>query len=379
MAVSRRSFLGALGLGGAAAALPFVTARGLEAMSAGGVHPARRSPLAIGEIRLDSNENPYGPAAEALAAVEAMFDESCRYPDASNDRLVAGIAGHLRVADDHILLGSGSSEVLRMAVDAFTTAERGLVTAAPTFELPTSRARVLGVPVVETALTPGLRLDLDAMAAAAPSAGLVFLCNPNNPTGTMHGAGDVRAVIHRILQSSADSVILVDEAYFEYVDRPDHETLIPVALASPRVVVARTFSKIYGLAGLRVGYAVGQPATLRRMARHMLANNVNVLAAAAAWTSLEVKEHAALERARNREARAATVRFFSERGYDVSPSETNFIMVDIRRDMRRFRDACRERGVLVGRPFPPYDTRVRISIGTGDEMEQARAVFAELL
>lgn len=380
MSLTRRSFLGALGVGSAATALPFVTARGMEARSSGflDAFPAT-SPLGIGEIRLDSNENPHGPAAEALEAIKGMFSEACRYPDVSNEKLISAIAHHLKVKDENILLGQGSSEILRVAVDAFTSPTGGLVTASPTFELPTDRARVLGVPVVATALAPGLLLDLDRMIEASSSAGLVFLCHPNNPTGTLHGAAAIKSALDRMLAASTDSIILVDEAYFEYVDRTDHETMIPLALANPRIVVARTFSKIYGMAGLRVGYAIGQPATLAKMARNVLVNNINVLAAAAAWTSLSVPGHAARQATRNREAKGYTVGFFESLGYPAVPSETNFIMVDIKRPMLGFREACRARGVMVGRPFPPYDTHVRISIGTGDEMRQATDVFRQIL
>jgi histidinol-phosphate aminotransferase len=381
MTLTRRSFLGALGAGSAATVLPFITARGMEPVSAGyrEFMSSRPNPLGLPEIRLDSNENPYGPAPQALEAIQGMFSEACRYPDVSNERLISAIAHHLEVQDENILLGQGSSEILRVAVDTFTGPTRGLVTASPTFELPTNRARVLGVPVVETALAPGLLLDLDRMTDASASAGLVFLCNPNNPTATMHGPAAVKAALDRMLAASLDSVILVDEAYFEYVTRADHETMIPLALANPRIVVARTFSKVYGMAGLRVGYAVGQPATLARMARNVLVNNINVLAAAAAWTSLSVPGHAARQQARNTEVKGTTVRFFESRGYQVVPSEANFIMVDIRRPMQDFRQACRDRGVMVGRPFPPFDTHVRISIGTGEEMRQATEVFGQIL
>lgn len=376
MSFSRRSFLTTLGAGGAALTVPWVSARGMEA--ALGTPPARRLPFAIPEIRLDSNENPYGPAPAALEAIQAMFSEACRYPDAHNQHLMEAIATHLQVSADHLLLGAGSSEILRVAVDGFTSATRGLVTAAPTFELPSDRAQVLGVPVTAVPVDAGLRLDLARMAAAAPGSGLVFLCNPNNPTATVHGAGPIRETINTILGNS-DAVILVDEAYHEYVEDPDYRSFIPLALEEPRVIVSRTFSKVYGMAGLRVGYAVGQPGTLARMQRNILSMNVNVLAAAAAWTSLATTGHVAAERAKNREVKAFARRFFEERGYPVTPSATNFFMVDIRRPITGFRAACRERGIMVGRPFPPFTNHMRLSIGTMDEMRQATAVFAELL
>lgn len=376
MSFSRRSFLTTLGAGGAALTVPWVSARGMEAALA--TPRGRRLPFSIPGIRLDSNENPYGPAPAALEAIQEMFGEACRYPDAHNQHLMDVIAAHLKVPADHLLLGAGSSEILRVAVDGFTSPTKGLVTAAPTFELPSDRAKVLGVPVTAVPVDAGLRLDLAGMAAAAPGSGLVFLCNPNNPTATVHGASAIRETIDTMLRNS-DAVILVDEAYHEYVEDPDYRSFVPLALEEPRVIVSRTFSKVYGMAGLRVGYAVGQPATLARMRRNILGMNVNVLAAAAAWTSLATPGHVAAERAKNREAKTFAQRFFAERGYQVTPSATNFFMVDIRRPIVGFRAACQERGVMVGRPFPPFTNHMRLSIGTMDEMRQATAVFAELL
>lgn len=377
MPFSRRSFLTTLGAGGAALAVPFVSARGMEAALA--TPRGLRLPFSIPEVRLDSNENPYGPAPAALEAIQGMFSEACRYPDAHNEHLMEAIAAHLQVPADHLLLGAGSSEILRVAVDGFTSASRGLVSAAPTFELPADRAQVLGVPVTAVPVDAGLQLDLERMAAAAKGAGLVFLCNPNNPTATVHGAAAMREAIDTMLRASPDAVILVDEAYHEYVEDPDYRSFIPLTLEEPRVIVSRTFSKVYGMAGLRVGYAVGRPATLARMRRNILSMNVNVLAAAAAWTSLTTPGHVAAERAKNREAKAFARRFFEERGYTVTPSATNFFMVDIRRPLVPFRAACQARGIMVGRPFPPFSTYMRLSIGTMNEMRQATAVFAELL
>jgi histidinol-phosphate aminotransferase len=379
MTVSRRSFLRTVGAGSAALAfptsIPFVTARGREAAAA---EPGLRR-AASGEIRLDSNENPYGPAREALEAMHEMFGESCRYPDWTSDQLKAAIATHLRVPEDHILLGSGSGEILRLSVDAFTSRSRGLVTAAPTFELPADRAKVLDVPVTAIPVDHGLRLDLERMAAAAGPAGLVFLCNPNNPTGTVHGDGAMRQTIERILRASPEVLVLVDEAYHEYVTDPSYRTLVPLALTEPRVIVSRTFSKVYGMAGLRAGYAVARPEALARMAAHALPNNVNVLVSAAASASLGVPGHAAREKAKNTEARAFTRTFFESAGFAVAPSETNFLMIDIKRDIKDFRERCRARGVMVGRPFPPLTTHLRVSIGMMEEMQRATAIFRELL
>jgi histidinol-phosphate aminotransferase len=153
--------------------------------------------------------------------------------------------------------------------------------------------------------------------------------------------------------------------------RSSYASLVPLALAEPRVVVSRTFSKAFGMAGLRLGYAVGQPKTLERMRPHLVSNNVNQLVGKAATAALAIPGYAEKERKRNAEARSYATAFFANAGYTVTPSAANFLMVDVRRDARAFRETCRARGIEVGRPFPPLNTHSRISIGTMDEMRQA--------
>ena len=280
---------------------------------------------------------------------------------------------------DHVLLGCGSSEVLRVAVDAFTSPAKALVTAAPTFEDAADRAKVLGVPVRAVPVMGDLRLDLPTMAAQAGGAGLVFVCNPNNPTGTVYPAAAIADFVRRVKRDAPDATVLVDEAYHEYVDDPAYATALPLALEMPGVVVARTFSKAHGLAGLRVGYAIARPATIEAMSRHLLGIGINALGATAALAALGDRELPSRERRLNAEAREYTTRFFEGRGYRVTPSQANFLMVDVRRDPKAFQDACREQKVLVGRPFPPLKTHARVSIGTMDEMRAATEVFARVL
>ena len=381
MSVSRRSFLRSFGVGSAAVALPFVRARGMEAAVEETIPEWLRSgPAQAGQlIRIDSNENPNGPAAEALRAMTAEFGESNRYPDSHVRRVTSAIAEHYQVPADHVMLGSGSGETLKVAVEAFVSKDRQLVTAAPTFELPTQRASSLGLPVTAVPVDQGLRLDLDGMADASRNAGLVFLCNPNNPTGTVHGATAIRGVIDRILKASPEAIVLVDEAYHEYVDDPSYATMMPLALEEPRVIVSRTFSKVHGMAGLRLGFAVGKPETLTKLRPHLVQSNPNVLVAAAAVASLSVPGHVAREVAKNAEGRRYTQAFFEKAGYTVVPSAANFLMVDIRRELRGFREACRQQGVAIGRPFPPLTNYARVSIGTMDEMRTATSVFARVL
>lgn len=381
MPLSRRSFVRTLGLSGAGVvSASLVGARGREAFAAevgpsGALDAAPPGTV----IRLSSNENPRGPGTAALQALRDGLRQSSLYPYDTADTLRAAVAAAHGVSVEHVLLGCGSTEILRVAVDAFASPARALVTAAPTFEVPERRATVLGAPIRSVPVDGALRLDLAAMGAQARGAGLVFLCNPNNPTGTLHPAAAIEAFVRRLRTEAPDAVVLVDEAYHEYVQDPAYATALPLALELPNVVVSRTFSKVYGLAGLRVGYAVGRPETIAAMTRHALNADINVLGATAALAAMGDRTLVARERRLNHEAREFTRRFFTGLGYGVTPSETNFLLVDIRRDPKDFQTACRERDVLVGRPFPPLATHARVSIGTMDEMRAATAVFRQVL
>jgi histidinol-phosphate aminotransferase len=217
------------------------------------------------------------------------------------------------------------------------------------------------------------------MGNKAGGAGLVFFCNPNNPTATVFGDADVRAFVARVRRASPATYILVDEAYHEYVEDPSYRTAVPLALADPNVVVSRTFSKVFGMAGLRVGYAIVHRDTARRLRPWRLGSGISVLALGAATAMVSDREHVALEQRRNRETKAFTRAFFEKAGYEVGPSEANFLMINLRRDMRPVRDACRTEGIAVGRPFPPLTSWLRVSIGTMDEMQKATEVFRKVL
>ena len=377
MPVSRRSFFKVAGAGGVGAlALPLISARGAEAaFGTFGRHKA----IAPGAIRLDSNENPNGPGTVALDAIRAAFGGANRYTDGASVPLIDAIAKARGVARENVILGCGSTEILHLATRAFTSPTKPLVTASPTFEEPATVADAIGTPVRRVPVTNTLKLDLAAMAAASRDAGLVYLCNPNNPTATVHGAAAVKDFVRDVLRASPSTTILIDEAYHEFVEDPSYATALPIAMENPRVFVARTFSKIYGLAGMRTGYAMGRKETVDAMARFKLPANINMLAIHGVLATLNDKVHIERERQLNRDARAYTHQWFEKAGYKVIPSEANFFMVDIRRDSKQFQAVCEKRGVLVGRPFPPLTNYARISIGTIDEMRRATEVFKQVL
>ena len=307
--------------------------------------------------------------------MQDSFDVANRYAFRLPSDLTDALAASLGVQPSQVTLGCGSSEILDVAATAFLGPDRALVTAKPTFELLSGRAQMWGAQVVDVPVDADLRLDLGQMAQRAGGAGLIYICNPNNPTGTVQGAADIEAFVTAALRTEPKATILIDEAYREYVEHASYKTAIPLALANPRVVVSRTFSKIYGMAGLRVGFAVGQPATLDVMNRFLDAGRLSCLSARAALTALADQARVAEMRAGNHAARAMTVQSFRDAGYRVADSEANFVMADVRRDIRVFQRACRNRGVDIARPFPPLLNWARITIGTMAEMQQAVEAF----
>ena len=371
MAWSRRHFVRST----AAAASGLVLARGREA----GAFTLAADTRAAQVIRLDSNENAAGPCAAAMAAIRGATAISHVYPFRFQGSLQAAIARRQGVSADNVTVGCGSSEMLLNAVLAFTDAKRGLLAPVPTFEEPARRARQLQRRVHEVPVRADLQVDLDAMARLVPDAGLVFLCNPNNPTSVALPADRVKAFVTDALTRNPELVVLVDEAYIEYADGGGVASALPLALQSPRVLVTRTFSKMYGMAGLRVGYAMGQPALLDRLNAWSLPMSVNTIGLHAALAALEDSGLEARERSRNADVRAYTVKRLEAQGARVAPSHANFVMADIGRDTVAFARACRTSGIAVGRPFPPLDTHSRISIGTMAEMQKACDVFERVL
>lgn len=355
-----------------------LSARGLEDETYG---QAGR-PAAPG-IKLSSNENPVGPGRAVLDAIKGRYGVAARYPfnvTPGDTQLIETIAGIHKVKPENVILGAGSQEILKVAVWGYTNPARHLVTATPTFENATGTARRMGHPVIEIKVDSQFRLDLEGMLAVSRGAGLIFINNPNNPTATVHSAAAITDFVERVRRVSPDSVILIDEAYHEYVTDPAYATAVPLAMATPNVFVARTFSKAYGMAGMRIGYAIGQKDTVRPLARLALPFNISVLGSAAAMTALGDPKHMAAERERNTQARAFTQKALEELGCKCTVSQANFLFVNVGRSAASFRTACAAQGIQVGRDFPPFEgSHARISIGTMDEMQKAVAVFRDVL
>jgi histidinol-phosphate aminotransferase len=332
-----------------------------------------------GLIRIGANENPYGVGPAAAEAVRQHIAVANRYPNEVTGELLNTLAKFHDVPAEWIALSPGSGDVLRGATMTFTSKSLPLVGAAPTFEAPARIAEMMGVPVRAPQVTANGLLDLPAMAAQAAGAGMLYVCNPNNPTGSIVSAAAVADFVAQVRKVNTDGVILVDEAYSDLVDDPSFGSAVPLIKNDKKVLIARTFSKIHGMAGLRVGYAIGHPDTLGMLRKGMSMGNLAVTSLAAAIASMGDTENMKKQKAMNRDTRAFTRQAFEKAGYTVLPSEANFIMVDIKRDVRGYQMACREAGVGIARPFPPLNTYARITIGTAEEMQKATPIMLSLL
>jgi histidinol-phosphate aminotransferase len=376
MSFTRRAFVKAVGIGGASVLAARREAWATLVQAPGAARPPRA-------LLLHNNENPLGPGEAALEAVRSALGQggpAGRYSYDLVPDLHRAIADRFGVSPENVVTGCGSTQVLRVAVQVFTSPATPMVAGQLTYEECAGYADLVGTPVRAIPLDRTLQLDLGAMAnAAAQGAGMVFLNNPNNPTASLLPGDAVDAFIEQVHSAAPDAMVLIDEAYHDYVTDSSHRTQIARAVKDPRVVVARTFSKAHGMAGMRVGYAIGHPETIKRLSWEG-PNALNVAGIVAATASIKDQARLEREKARNTEARGYTIDWFSRAGFTGTDSQTNFVFMDIKRPAKGFRDSCREQGVLVARDFPPLqNSHVRISIGTLDEMKRATEVFGKVL
>jgi histidinol-phosphate aminotransferase len=371
MSISRRKFAQLLGAGAAVAVVRPSLSLAKRTQSLATFLPAGN-----GIVRLSANENPYGPSPKALQAMTDSFGLACRYPDEHNDVLIEKLAKLNNVNHDQILLGDGSSEILKLCAETFTGKTRGtLVAADPTFEPVLQQAGLNGAEVVKVPLTASFAHDLPKMLAAARR-GLIYVCNPNNPTASITPKNELSEFIGK---TPRETMILVDEAYFHYADSPDYESLIPLVRDHPNLIVSRTFSKVYGMAGLRCGYCIAQKETLDQMHERQMWDSVNILALAAATASLDDPDQVSNGQRLISEAKTFTIGELAKLGYKTIPSQANFIMFDCKRPVVPLIQALKQRNVQVGRLFPALPNHMRLSIGKKPEMESFLGAFKEVM
>lgn len=298
---------------------------------------------------------------------EAALNLANRYPDVESDALRRKIAALHGITTEQVVLGCGSGEIQRMAVDAFVGPGGKLVAALPTFEVVANYARRAGGEVTAVRLSANHAHDLIAMLAhGAAGTGLVYICNPNNPTGSLTPRREIEAFVRNL---PATTSVLIDEAYHHYVgESSDYGSFIDRPIDDSRVIVTRSFSKVHGLAGIRVGYAVAAPETARRLAANRLLENVNVVAARAAVAALDDVEHVRASARRNADDRQEFLNQANARMLRAIDSHTNFVMLNSERPAAEVAERLKKSGVLVAAPFPPFDTYIRVSLGTSADM-----------
>ena len=335
-----------------------------------------------GVMQLNQNESARGPGTKTMEAIHNHTTKRVGMgysPDHVNE-LRDCIADYYGVGTENVLLATGSTPILRGTVRAFCNASQAFVTPMPTYSTSLQEANRLNLPAVELSLDKGLGVDLESLARNAEGAGLLYVCNPNNPSGTVHGPDAIEKFVRRVMRENPEVRVHIDEAYINYTRPGAMETALPLAMEFENVFITRSFSKAHGLAGMRIGYALGQEQTLNKIDQAWGMGDVNMLAAVAALTALEDKEHIAWEAQENAEIRDEVIGFFRKRGYEVPDSNTNHIFVNLGMPASKFRSACLEHNILVGRDFPPLEqTHCRISLGSREQMKEAIEVFKKAL
>jgi histidinol-phosphate aminotransferase len=365
--LTRRGFAVQLGLGAAAVrALPEMAYAQRAAVNAGA--------LPKDMVWLNANENPLGPPPAALAAMREVLPTSNRYHYQEFSDIYSAIAKSEDLLPENLMVGAGSSEGLHLVVDMYTSPTRPLISVAPAYEGPIDAARIMGRPVILTKLREDYTADVRKIAEEADKAGggLIYLCNPNNPTSAVTGRKDIDWLVSNLPRNTT---LMVDEAYIHFGESPELETSLPYVRHGKDVIVTRTYSKIYGMAGLRVGFVAARPEIIEKLSPLRL-NVISIVSARAVVAALGDQQNLLRERrATLAHTRHELCDWLTERKMKYIPAQANFIMIDCGRNAREFINTMPRMGVAVGRPFPPLDNMLRVTIGTDQDMARFRDVF----
>src|SRR5208282_3152266 len=363
---SRRAFLQLSAAASAAAALGVVTEPLLAQTNRPRVHPKDA-------VMIDSNENPLGPGDAAREAAAGVVPQGGRYSSWLTEDLETTFTSLEGLKKEYIRTFPGSSLPLHYSVLAFTSPTKSYVTADPGFEAGVHAAEKIGARVVKVGLTKDYAHDVKAMLAAAPDAGLFYICTPNNPTGTLTSHSDMEYALEN---KPSGAILLVDEAYIHF---SDGTSALDLVKADKDVIVLRTFSKIYGMAGLRCGFALARPDLLDKLDAWGGWNAMPITAVAAATASLKDAQLVAQRKRMNAAVREATFQWLDRQGYAYIPSQSNCFMVDTKRQAKDVIDGMAAQNVFIGRVWPVQPTWVRITVGTGPEMERFQAAFQRVM
>jgi histidinol-phosphate aminotransferase len=362
---SRRSFLGLSAAASAAFALRYVGEPTLA-------RAARHAKMGDG-VMIDANENPLGPCQSARDAVIEIAPHGGRYSDWLTDDLVKQLAESQGVKPEYVRVAAGSTGPLHDAVAAFTSPQRSYVTADPGYEAGMFTAAAVKARVVKVPLAKDYSHDVRAMLAAAPDAGLFYICNPNNPTGSVTGRSDIE---YLVANKPKGSIVLVDEAYIHFSDT---ESVMDLVKADKDILVLRTFSKIYGMAGLRCGAVFGKPALIEKIENYGGWNFMPITAMVAASASLKDAQLVPERKRINAGIRSDVFAWLDRNGYCYVPSQSNCFMLDTKRAGKEVIDAMAKQNVHIGRIWPVWPTYVRITVGTAPEMEQFQTALKKVM
>jgi histidinol-phosphate aminotransferase len=365
MTISRRSFFRHCTLG-AVSSVPISFRHGLSLRDQ---LPSPQTFHSHGVIRLDNNENAYGPSDGAKQSMKEGLELANRYPDLEYKQLSQTIAAQHGASPDQAVLGCGSSEILRMAATVFLGPGKTLILASPTFELIADEARRLAAEVVAVPLTKHYAHDLSKMlGSVGPSTGLVYICNPNNPTGTLTARQDLEAFLRDL---PAKVPVVVDEAYHHYVGKTSsYASFLDRPVEDDRVIVTRTLSAIYALAGLRIGYGIAAPKTARLLSAVRLQSDINIIAARAAVAALSDPDYVRIRSKQNADDRQEFLNMANARMLRVLDSHTNFAMLKTGGHGQDVIQHFNKNGILVGPLVRSMPTYLRVSFGTAAEMKE---------
>lgn len=373
MSLSRREWLKNASLMGGIAML--TGAAGIGKLTAEEVEKFNPRPFS-GPVRLGSNENPYGPSQKVRQVMQENFDLSCRYPWAYNGTLRDMIAKKEGVTPDHIVLVAGSTEGLKITGITYAGPGEEIISGLPTFLSMMEYAKVWGADINWVPLDKEMNYDLQEIEKrVSAKTKLVFLCNPNNPTGKLLPAKDVMDFCNTVSQKA---MVFSDEAYYDYIEDPNYPSMVELVKQGKNVIVSRTLSKVYGLAGIRIGYLVARPDIAQKLNERVVANT-NIMAIEAGKAALQDHEFYNFSLQKNLEARKMIESTLDQLGFEYLPSQANFVFFHAKQDVRKLAEKMLAKGVIIGRPFPPFDDWCRISTGTLEEVAFFNKALTEIL
>ncbi|MGI9546984.1 MAG: pyridoxal phosphate-dependent aminotransferase [Flavobacteriaceae bacterium] len=366
--IDRRNWLKTVGLSGS-----FALLSGLDGFAAD-IAPRVRTNDDL--AKLNANENPYGPSEKVRKHLASSFDLACRYPFRTLSGFVKLIAEKEGVSKDHIVITGGSTEGLKACGLVYGGKDSEIIAADPTFQALLRYAENFGAHIHRVPLNQALEHDLEAMSKKISSkTSLIFICNPNNPSGTLLAAAQLKDFC---LAHDQETMIFSDEAYYDFITEPDYPSMVELVKKDRNIIVSRTFSKVYGLAGMRIGYLIARPDIANKLKKAVMANT-NILALEAAKVALSDDEFYKFSILKNHQAKEHVYGTLDELGLPYVKSHTNFVFFRSGQPIGKLIPAMREKGVIIGRPFPPYNDWARISTGTMADMDLFGKALKEVL